>query len=55
MKPKYVVHYTLFGFKYNGFKSYYRFFEDKESMERFLMKPNIHRENCIIFRNIDEV
>lgn len=61
MKPKYVVHYTIFGKCYNGFhsysgfKSYYKFFEDKDSMDKFFFNSNIHKENCIIFKNIDEV
>lgn len=55
MKPLYVAHYTLFGFKYrSGFKSYYKFFETKEQLDRWLeFKPWI-KENCIIFKNIKE-
>lgn len=49
MKPLYVVHYTLFGAKYNGFKSYYKFLYSYKELLRFLGSPNIHKENCIIF------
>ena len=55
MKPKYVLFYTLFGFKYNGFKSSYKFFEDEDSMYRFMRLKNISFGDCIIFENIDEV
>lgn len=52
MRPKYVVHYTLFGLKYNGFKSYYRFFETEEQMKMFIEIKNI-KDSCIIFKNIN--
>lgn len=49
MKPKYVVHYTLFGLKYNGFKSYYRFFETEEQRKVDEIIENI-KENGTLWQ-----
>lgn len=53
MKPKYVIFYTLFSTKYyHGFKSYHRFFETKEELEKFIKIKNL-KENCIVFENVE--
>lgn len=52
MKPLYVIHYTLF--KGGSVLSRFKFFETKKQLDNFLkFKPCI-KENCIIFKNIDE-
>lgn len=49
MEGKYLVAYTLFGIRYhNGFKSFYRHFEDVDHLKRFVNNSNI-RNNCIIY------
>lgn len=56
MEGKYVVHYSLFGFNYNGFKSYFKFFDDKEELEQFIkLHPNIHKGNYLIFERNKEI
>lgn len=53
MKPRYVVHYTVFP-RYSGtFKSMYRFFETKEQLDKWLGFNPWIRENAIIFENIE--
>lgn len=56
MDVMYVVHYTLFSFKYNsGFRSYYRFFDNELSMKKFInSNPNLKiNDNCIIFKRVE--
>lgn len=52
MKPLYVMHYTLF--KGGSVLNRFKFFETKKQLDNFLkFKPWI-KENCIIFKNIDD-
>lgn len=54
MKPMYVVHYTIFPKGSGTFKSLYKFFENKERLDKWLnFRPWI-KDNAIIFKNIDK-
>lgn len=53
MIPLYVVHYTIFYNNSLGFKSFYRFFETKEELDKWLSFRSWIKDNCIIFKNID--
>lgn len=52
MKPLYVIHFTLFkgGSALNRFK----FFETKKQLDNFLRFTPWIKDNCIIFKNIDD-
>lgn len=54
MKPMYVVHYTIFPKGSGTFKSLYKFFENKECLDKWLnFRPWI-KDNAIIFKNIEK-
>lgn len=52
MKPLYVIHFTIF--KGGSALSRFKFFETKKQLDNFLMFSPWIKENCIIFKNIDD-
>lgn len=48
MEGKYLLAYTLFGAKYNGFKSFHRFFDDLEKMKIFIKSRKIE-DCCLVY------
>ena len=52
MEKDYIVGFTLFGVKYNGFKTYYRHFSTLEDAERFTSNVKI-KDSSKIYVNIE--
>ena len=52
MKPLYVVHFTLF--KGGSALNRFEFFETKKELDDFLRFNPWIKDNCIIFKNIDD-
>lgn len=49
MEGKYLLAYTVFGIKYNGFKSSYRHFDDLEKMKMFIKNHRVE-DSCIVYQ-----
>lgn len=48
MDKSYIVAYTLFGFGYNGFKTYFKVFNDYNHAINFIKyHPNIRNNYCL--------
>lgn len=52
MEKDYIVGFTLFSPKYNGFKTMYRHFGSLEQAKIFASNVNI-KNNCIIYESLD--
>lgn len=52
MNKDYIVGFTLFNPKYNGFKTMYRHFGSLEHAKTFASNINI-KNNCIIYESLD--
>lgn len=51
MSGEYLVCYTLFGARFNGFKSFVRHFDNFEKMQEFVYLHNLEN-NCICYKKI---
>ena len=52
MEKDYIVAFTLFSPKYNGFKTMYRHFNNLENAKLFANNVNI-KNNCMIYESIN--
>lgn len=52
MEKDYIVGFTIFSAKYNGFKTMYRHFGNLEHAKTFASNVNI-KNNCIIYESLD--
>lgn len=52
MEKDYIVAFTIFNGKYNGFKTMYRHFGSLEYAKAFASNVNI-KNNCIIYKSLD--
>lgn len=53
MEGKYLLAYTKFGLRYNGFRSFYRHFDNLEVMDNFIKFNNIEN-SCIRYIKMDK-
>lgn len=54
MNPNYLVAYTVFGIKYNGFRTSYRAFETKEEALNFInRKKATNNFEYILFKKME--
>ncbi len=54
MEPNYLVGYTLFGAKYNGFSTRYMHFETKEEALKFIRRQKVNEFEYVLYKRIKD-